>query len=116
MRASDFRISLSQGGTGSPVTQVVGLQEMTFMAAGVVRSIGGGKGSWQMTSSWMNLPRLTMELSAGSDADHRKLGWLSIPMRFCAAGQVALTNVVLLAGAPLAKARPGNSVASFLLT
>ena len=64
----------------------------------------------------MNLPRLTMDVTAGSDAAHRNPGCVSIPARPCDAGQVAFTKVVLLVGAPFGKLSPGNSVASRLLT
>src|SRR4051812_43596586 len=97
MRASDWRISLSQG--ESEVVPSGDLQLMTFTACGVDRSIGGGSTSWQTTSSWMNLPRLTIDVLAGSDADHRKLGCVMMPDRPWDAGQVPAANVVLLAGA-----------------
>ena len=77
MRASDWRISLSQ--VDSDVVPSGDLHPMTFIACGVDRSIGGGSMSWQTMSSWMNLPRLTIDVFAGSDADHRKLGCVSMP-------------------------------------
>jgi hypothetical protein len=49
MRASDWRISLSQ--VASDVVPSGDLQAMTFIACGVLRSMGGGSMSWQMTSS-----------------------------------------------------------------
>ena len=49
MRASDWRISLSQ--VDSVVVPSGDLQPMTFIAGGVERSIGGGSTSWQTTSS-----------------------------------------------------------------
>src|SRR6266700_6732194 len=81
MRAADLVISLS------PIA-------MTASAVGVVRSIGGGSGSWQTTSSWMNLPRLTIEFAAGSDAAHKNDGWVRIPARVWVDGQVAATKSV----------------------
>ena len=60
-----------------------------------------------MTSSSMNLPRLTIDVTAGSEADQRNAGWVNIPARPCDAGQVAFTNVVLLVGAPFGKLSPG---------
>ena len=64
----------------------------------------------------MNLPRLTIDVTAGSDAAHRNPGCVSIPARPCDDGQVAFTKVVLLVGAPFGKLSPGNSVARRLFT
>ena len=47
----------------------------------------------------MSLPRLTIDVLAGSEADQRKLGCVSMPARPCVVGHVPATKVVLLAGA-----------------
>ena len=73
----------------------------------MVRSIGGGSASWHMTSSWMNLPRLTIEVRSGSEAAHSRPGCVSIPARPSAAGQVALTKVVSLVGGRARERQPG---------
>src|SRR4030095_12326530 len=112
IRASDCRISLSQ--VDNDVVPSGDLQAMTFIACGVDRSMGGGRMSWQTMSSWMNLPRLTIDVLAGSDADQRKLGMVTRPARPCAVGQVPREHVVLRDGAPFANVTPGYSVASRL--
>ena len=64
----------------------------------------------------MNLPRLTIDVRSGSEAAHRKPGCVNMPARPSAAGQVALTKVVLFVGAAPVNASPGNSVGSRLFT
>src|SRR3954447_8388815 len=114
MRASDLRTPLSHA--DSVIVPSGDLQLITFIADGDVRSIFMPPGSWQRMSSWMNLPRLTIEVTSGSEAAHNTAGWVSMPARPCEAGQVALTKVVSLVGAPFGKPSPGNSVARRLLT
>src|SRR5205809_497798 len=94
IRAFDWRISVSQ--VDSEVVPSGDLQAITFIASGVDRSMGGGSTSWQTTSSWMNLPRLTIDVLTGSDADQRNAGWVSIPERPCEAGKLPAEKVVLL--------------------
>ena len=106
MRASDWSTSLSHA--DSVMVPSGDLQPMTFIACGVDRSIGGGRSSWQRTSSWMNLPRLTIDVTAGSDAAQRKPGCVSIPARPSDAGQVAFTKVVLLRRRPGREGEPGK--------
>src|SRR3954469_25814352 len=36
----------------------------------------------------MNFPRLTIEFTAGSEADHRNAGWVRILARVCGGGNV----------------------------
>src|SRR3954471_20747738 len=114
MRASDWRTSLSQA--DSVLVPSGDLQLITFTAIGVVRSMAIPSASWQITSSWMNLPRLTIDVTAGSEAAHRNAGWVRIPARPCEGGQVALTKESSLVGAPFGNERPGNRVARRLLT
>ena len=64
----------------------------------------------------MNLPRWTIDVTAGSDAAQRNPGCVNIPARASDAGQVAFTKLVLLLGAPFGKLSPGNSVARRLFT
>src|ERR1051325_2375034 len=85
-RASDCRISLSHA--DSDVIPSGDLQAMTFTAIGVDRSTGGPRSSWHTMSSWISLPRFTIDVLLVSDADHRNAGWVKSPARPCAAGQV----------------------------
>src|SRR3954452_10759824 len=114
MRASDLSTSLSHA--DNVMVPSGDLQLITFIADGDVRSIFMPPGSWHRMSSWMNLPRFTIEVTAGSEAAHNTAGWVSMPARPCEAGQVALTKVVSLVGAPFGKPSPGNNVARRLLT
>src|SRR6185369_16743197 len=63
----------------------------------------------------MNLPRLTIEVLAWSEADQRNAGWVIMPARPCAAGKVPIAKLVLLPGAPPENVAPGYSVARRLL-
>src|ERR1043165_3640666 len=115
MRASDFSTSLLHA--DNVMVPSGDLQLMTFIAAGVVRSMAIAPASWPRTSSCMKRPRFTIDVSPGSDADHRNPGWVNMPARPWAAGHSALTKVVLLLGAPPpGKVSPGNSVARRLFT
>src|SRR3954469_10841669 len=114
MRESDLSTSLSHA--DSVIVPSGDLQLITFIAEADVRSIFMPTASWHRMSSWMNLPRLTIEVTSGSEAAHNTAGWVSMPARPCEAGQVALTKVVLSVGAPFGKPSPGNSVARRLLT
>src|SRR6185312_1302922 len=97
MRASDCRTSLSQLDSVSVPSGL--LHAITFTADGVERSTGGGSASAQTIESWIPLPRLTIEVSDGSDAAQRYAGWVKMPLRPCDVGQVAATQVESLVGA-----------------
>ena len=64
----------------------------------------------------MNLPRLTMDVTAGSDAAQRNPGCVNIPARPSDAGQVAFTKRGVAGRGAAREAEPGNSVASRLFT
>src|SRR5947209_18545816 len=99
MRALDFRISLSQVESGAvPEGELGFVQLMTATAIGVDRSTGEPRESWHKTLSWNPFPRFTIDVAAGSEADHRLPGCVGLPLRRSESAQVPATNVESLDG------------------